>query len=65
MVSGDMETESCKHLENQTVAWELKYDSRDNTTEQGNCKTRRLLSRPRDSYKRKNLFTETVMESEK
>jgi hypothetical protein len=25
-----METESCKHLENQTVAWELIYDFLDN-----------------------------------
>jgi hypothetical protein len=30
MVSMDMETESCKHLENQTVAWELTYGFRDN-----------------------------------
>jgi hypothetical protein len=26
----DMENESCKHLENQTVAWELKYGFREN-----------------------------------
>jgi hypothetical protein len=38
-VSMDMETENYKHLENQTVAWELKYGYRDNTTEQRNCKT--------------------------
>jgi hypothetical protein len=27
----DMETESCKHLENQPVAWELKHGFRDNS----------------------------------
>jgi hypothetical protein len=26
----DTETESCKHLENQTVAWELTYGFRGN-----------------------------------
>jgi hypothetical protein len=30
MVSVDTETESCTHLENKTVAWELKYGFRDN-----------------------------------
>jgi hypothetical protein len=30
MVSRDMKTESCKHLENQTVAWELRHGFRDN-----------------------------------
>jgi hypothetical protein len=29
----DMETENCERLEKQTVAWELKHDSRDNRTE--------------------------------
>jgi hypothetical protein len=28
-----IETENCKHLENQIVVWKLKRDSRDNTTE--------------------------------
>jgi hypothetical protein len=35
----DMETENCKYLDNQTVAWEWKHDSRDTTTEQRICKT--------------------------
>jgi hypothetical protein len=26
----DTEIESCKHLENQTIAWELKHGFRDN-----------------------------------
>jgi hypothetical protein len=34
----DIETENCKHLENKTITWEFKPGSRDNTTEQRNCK---------------------------
>jgi hypothetical protein len=30
MVSMDTETESCKHLENQTIPWELTHGFRDN-----------------------------------
>jgi hypothetical protein len=30
MASRDMETESCKHLENQTVAWELIHGAEEN-----------------------------------
>jgi hypothetical protein len=33
-VSRDTETESCTHLENETIAWDLIHDSPDNTTEQ-------------------------------
>jgi hypothetical protein len=30
MVSTDMETEGCKHLENQIIAWELTHGFQDN-----------------------------------
>jgi hypothetical protein len=30
MVSRDTKTESCKHLDTQTVAWELRHGVRDN-----------------------------------
>jgi hypothetical protein len=39
MVSRFAVNESCKHLENETIAWELIHDSHDNTTEQRNCWT--------------------------
>jgi hypothetical protein len=51
-VSRDTETKICKHLENDSVAWELKHGYRKNTTEQRNCKTWWLPSRSRVNYKR-------------